>query len=314
MNFAASHWGKAWPPGSKGWHPLPYHGLDVAAAGEALLKARPRLLDAVAVCAGLPVDMTRSWLLFALAVHDIGKYAECFQTKSDCIEPTAVLQARLVGKPKNDPGHGHSGLALWDASCVFGADVGTQASQKDFKDLFPKGHARQFRWWAEAAFGHHGKPVPEPGEADSKFEAAGCISSSSAAAAGSYVRACADLFSVGKFNFAALAEAEAGVKRATWLVAGFAILADWIGSCTDDGWFPYLPPDWSDAASYWPVAQARAASAVHCAGMVAPSVATDFQLEDALALGPGVVASASPLQDWATVFRPTSQTLVIIET
>ncbi len=59
MNFATSHWGKAWPPGSKFWHPLPYHGLDVAAAGEAILAVRPRLLEAVAACAGLPVDMAR---------------------------------------------------------------------------------------------------------------------------------------------------------------------------------------------------------------------------------------------------------------
>jgi len=311
MNFATSHWGKAWPPGSKSWHPLPYHGLDVAVAGEAILAVRPRLLDAVATCAGMPADMARSWLLFALAVHDLGKYPECFQVKSDCIEPPAILQARLAGKPKLDPGHGQSGLAMWYTSCVFGSDP-KQAPQEGFAGLFPKGHARRFRWWAEAVFGHHGKPVPGPERPeDCKFEAAGCTSCDSAAAARSYVEACADLFGVTRCAFSTFDEA--GLKRATWLVAGFAILADWIGSCSDEGWFPYLPPDWPDAASYWPVAQARAASAVRCAGMVAPSVARCFGLADALALGPGAAALASPLQEWATAFRPVGQSLVIIE-
>ena len=309
MNFATSHWGKAWPPGSKFWHPLPYHGLDVAAAGEAILAVRPRLLEAVAACAGLPAGMARSWLLFALAVHDLGKYAECFQVKSDCIDPPAVLHARLAGKPKKDPGHGQSGLALWQSSCVFEADPATPAPRDDFADLFPKGHARRFRWWAEAVFGHHGKPVESPN--DSKFEAAGCISSSSTAAARSYVQVCADLFGVARHEVSGFDEAS--LKRATWLIAGLAILADWIGSCAEEGWFPYLPPSWPDARSYWPIAQARAASAVQRAGLSAPSVASCFVLADALGLKPEASAIASPLQDWATAFRPHGQSLLIVE-
>ncbi len=312
MNFAALHWGKAWPPGSKSWHPLPYHGLDVAAAGDAILAVRPRLLDSIAACAGLPVEMARSWLLFALAVHDIGKYPECFQVKSDCIEPPATLRSRLAGTPKNDPGHGQSGLAMWDKSCTFDFDPAGQAPPADFAKLFHEGHARRFRWWVEAVFGHHGKPIAGPERPDNfKFEAAGCISPQSAAAARSYVEACADLFGVARHEFSAFDEA--GVKRATWLVAGFAILADWIGSCSDDQWFPYLSPDWPDTVSYWPIAQARAASAVRCAGMAAPSVAPCFELADALALRPGVAALASPLQDWATAFGPEGQALVIVE-
>ena len=92
MKFKAAppisdYWGKARPsPGVLAeWHPLAYHGLDVAAAGHALLTARPQLLTALAVAAGQPEAIIRGWFLLALALHDIGKYADCFQCKVSAI-------------------------------------------------------------------------------------------------------------------------------------------------------------------------------------------------------------------------------------
>ena len=60
----SNYWGKARPSLalSAQWHPLAYHGLDVAASGHALLAARPQLLTALANAAGQPEPITPRWL------------------------------------------------------------------------------------------------------------------------------------------------------------------------------------------------------------------------------------------------------------
>ena len=89
------------------------------------------------------------------------------------------------------------------------------------------------------------------------------------------------------------------------------MLADWIGSNQQPGWFPYLAPDYS-LAEYWPVALERAQAAVSKSGLSAPAIAADYSLAEAL---PGIDgASATPLQKWAENEAAISgQSLVVIE-
>src|SRR5919108_694891 len=111
----SEYWGKARPTSIEEpqWHPLAYHGLDVAAAGEAIIEARPHFLEALSRLSGLPRELTRNWLLLVLAVHDLGKFAECFQVKCECIRSDAATRSRLPGPLADDPGHGAIGVALW---------------------------------------------------------------------------------------------------------------------------------------------------------------------------------------------------------
>jgi len=106
--------GKAQPPSDLGprWHPLAYHGLDVAAAGAVLLDTRPRLLDALAVASGLPVETARQWFLLALALHDIGKVADCFKCKVSELWQHKEHGAWLQQQPIADQGHGRFALTF----------------------------------------------------------------------------------------------------------------------------------------------------------------------------------------------------------
>ena len=74
-----SFWGKAQPlDPDRGpqWHPLPYHCLDVAAVGEALLTRHCGLRQSLLDLLGLPSEDFIPVLCFLLCLHDIGKFAQ----------------------------------------------------------------------------------------------------------------------------------------------------------------------------------------------------------------------------------------------
>lgn len=81
-NMIFNYWGKADPayPHEQKWHPLVYHCLDVAAVGVAYLEQSSFL----GTCCGLlncskPTFL--SWSAFLLALHDLGKFSEAFQSQ-----------------------------------------------------------------------------------------------------------------------------------------------------------------------------------------------------------------------------------------
>ena len=70
-------WGKAQPQhgAAHTWHPVAYHLLDVAAAVDAMLSARPLALARGARLLGIPSVDARRLLVAAAALHDVGKFA-----------------------------------------------------------------------------------------------------------------------------------------------------------------------------------------------------------------------------------------------
>lgn len=299
--YIAHYWGKARPLegiARHDWHPIAYHGLDVAAAGEAYLRLRPEVLARLAHRAGLPGPVTRNWLLFGLAIHDLGKYADCFQAKW-----------RRLGTPPDwtehdDPGHGSVGRALWDQQC----DLGWDPDDASFLHLFQENfsHRDAFTHWVAAIFGHHGRPVGGPSGPLRQL-----VTGTAVANAHRYVAACATLFPLDVLDGPEQLQ-DASFKETSWLVAGTAMVADWIGS--NQAWFPYEAPDHT-LADYWPLAQQRAGRAILETGLSRPPVAPGFTLSDALASAAGKADPVpSDLQDWALAdFKPTGQSLVIVE-
>ena len=88
-----SFWGKAKfadPGNCPGWHPLAYHSLDVAAAGEALLAAHGGLRGRFCGLFGLPDSKTVALLRFLICLHDIGKFAGRFQAKAPELFPNCL--------------------------------------------------------------------------------------------------------------------------------------------------------------------------------------------------------------------------------
>lgn len=159
--FISDYWGKAMPHSNSKmpWHPVAYHCLDVAAAGAALLEVRPELLATLAKAVALPEPTVRAWVLFALSLHDVGKFTDCFQCK---VPEHWHHKANWQGKmPNEDRGHGGHGLAIWegeDRLALFGS--GTRSFD---------GY-ECFTIWLRAVHGHHGKPV-ERQSLDSLFPA-----------------------------------------------------------------------------------------------------------------------------------------------
>jgi CRISPR-associated endonuclease/helicase Cas3 len=62
---------------SKTYHLLPYHSLDVAAVGQALLENIPAYRAAFARLTGLKEGNVVRWFTFLLALHDVGKIEHC---------------------------------------------------------------------------------------------------------------------------------------------------------------------------------------------------------------------------------------------
>lgn len=205
--YISHYWGKANPlPSSlEPWHPLAYHGLDVAAAMGAILSTRPRSLTQISEAAKLSPSEVRQRLLIAAAFHDIGKYAENFQSKVPDLAQSLGHTHRNYAS-----GHGAVGLGMWGKASQ---DLGLSV-------LDP---------WMLAATAHHGTPVAE------EKQLRNAASQKTQADAAAFCQNVIDLF--GRPS----EDREQRVESWIWHAAGLMILADWIGS--NQAWFPYTRPD-----------------------------------------------------------------------
>ncbi len=256
---AFAYWGKANPafPAPADHHPLPYHALDVAAVGDAYLRANPALLEYFSRALTLHESTCRRWLVFWLALHDLGKFSTSFQNQR------ADLLLRLQ-KRKSARGYGirHDtlGLTLWHQLLVRHdpLEVGSNAHRYRSR-LLP---------WITAVTGHHGQP---PGSASLTEHFDVCDETAAAA----FVRAARSLLLPDKERGAVLAlpAERLGEWRLSWWLSGLAVLADWLGSNTD--YFPYRPEPLS-LDEYWRGIQSQAECAVRRSGVL-PAAAAPAQ-------------------------------------
>ena len=97
------------------------------------------------------------------------------------------------------------------------------------------------------------------------------------------------------------------VRRASFALAGLAVLADWIGSKQE--WFPYCEPI-QDLQAYWNHAREQAKGAVEASGVL-PAESNNHLDYGALI---GADATPTPMQDWAKcVELPDGAALFMIE-
>jgi CRISPR-associated endonuclease Cas3-HD len=142
------YWGKSGRYGGS-VHLLPYHGLDVAAVGEVLLRADNALRRRLATATGLREEAFLGVTRFFLAAHDLGKFSERFQSKC----PEAMKQ---LGSTAHRTGpcdrHDHLGWRLWCEAVRPLAASGHLGPGRGRKWL------RYWNTWARAFLGHHGLP------------------------------------------------------------------------------------------------------------------------------------------------------------
>lgn len=72
------YWGKTH---GDDYHLLVYHALDVAAVGCEYLTQHPRLQRFLARALGVLEDHVAQWVGFFIALHDVGKFSELFQSQ-----------------------------------------------------------------------------------------------------------------------------------------------------------------------------------------------------------------------------------------
>ena len=282
-------WGKARPaPKARSqWHPLISHCLDVAAVGEELLELRAAEAGHLAQRLGWSADTFKRAVLFLLAVHDLGKVARTFQAKVPGLWPESALGPLSPPMPA-DPGHGAVGM--WLAL-----------------ELEPQAFEPMLREWAlehrqmllAPFFGHHGRPVDVPSNAQPRH-VLGPAGRSSARMFVAFMREHFDVPTLPAPKLAVLG-------RASWWLAGLAVLSDWLGSWQDVFAYEGHP---ESIENYWNLARERARQAVRRAGIAPVQVASTTGLAGLT----GRAWRPNAVQAWAeTVKLPAAPACVFIE-
>jgi CRISPR-associated endonuclease/helicase Cas3 len=229
------YWGKAEKDGD-GYHLLPYHCLDVAAVGHVLLTQRPEMLRRFTESTGLGAMTCRHLLVLFLGLHDIGKFSETFQNlRPDLLE-------RLQGRRSNrtySVRHDNLGNLLWSDYLWHSFKDRMSSNLPEFTD-YAEYWQEIFGWIAKAYTGHHGSPPRLTGLNGLPLTASRYFNPGEVTAAEEFLR---DFGRVligdsglvsGPFSPIEIYES---VQKASWLMAGFAVLCDWIGS--NGNWFAF---------------------------------------------------------------------------
>ncbi len=297
-----AHWGKARPdPAAMAarWHLLPFHSLDVAAVGVEVLHRLPALRDMFGHRLGLSTAHVAGWTAFWLALHDLGKFAESFQ--SQCPDVFMALRQREPDRAKPYTlRHDSLGMLFWMdalrdrviAEAWFGDNSLDLADGLDF--------------WVRACAGHHGQPPTEGDHWGQHFD-----TRQDGDAAMAFVDCMRALFLDAELASAIAAQDPTAFWRTSqelsWWLSGLTVLADWLGSNTSFFRYHDRPVPLSE---YWLHARHQAVLAVGASGVVAPAAAPAMPFR---ALFPDIV-TASPLQAWAeTVSLPPRPQIHLLE-
>lgn len=286
MSTPYLYWGKAKPAlaNSTSWHLLPYHCLDVAAAGIAYLQKASPLRDMLCARLNMTAPQLLNWVGFWLALHDLGKFSTAFQgQRNDILQGLQGRQSRYAYTVRHDT----LGKVYWHVELEGEACSGEWFGQHTH-DLMPA-----IDHWVRAVTGHHGQP-PQEGEIGTRTHFERPNDHHAIALFIDQMRA---LFLTDMDwqspCFVEAAGLEETSRDLSWWIAGLAVLADWVGSNQDH--FPYEDRE-LPLPSYWSRAQSQANAACEDIGVLPVHSRDRASFHE---LFPGL-KNPSPLQAWAT--------------
>jgi CRISPR-associated endonuclease/helicase Cas3 len=263
---------------------LVLHSLDVAAVGVEALHRLPALSGLLAERLNLAPGLLAPWTAFWLALHDLGKFAESFQ--SQCPDVFLGLRQRHPDPAKTYKlRHDSLGMLFW-ADVLRDRLIAEDWFGDQTVDL-----ADGLDCWVRACTGHHGQPPMEGDHWGQHFD-----TRQDREAAMAFVDDVRALFLHAEL-VAAIAALDPRAfwrtsQELSWWLAGLAVLADWLGSNTTFFGYHDKPVP---LAEYWPHARRQAALALDASGVIAPIAAAAMPFRTLFA----DIASASPLQAWA---------------
>jgi CRISPR-associated endonuclease/helicase Cas3 len=244
MIDARLFWGKARGVDGGGplFHPLVFHGLDVAACFERIILSRLQTVDLLEHAFAAELKAILPGLTALVALHDIGKVLAAFQMKVPDLCPPVLRSSSLAGKSYN---HAEGGLNLLLHPL---RDV----LRPIVRNLAPD--ERMPLFWAIAH--HHGRPL--------SVDASNILISPLENALVQQV-AQATLAAFDGVDLTLPQIDEVLANRFSWPLSGLITLADWLGSSDH---FPYVAAEQYSAQAYWQaVAQPQAGAAVSAAGL-----------------------------------------------
>jgi CRISPR-associated endonuclease/helicase Cas3 len=233
------YWGKADPnyPGEPKWHPLAYHSLDVAAVAATWLDTCPPLqrnFSAAFACDTSQAPQLRAWVLFFVALHDLGKFDLRFQLKAlDAVaaawRPFEKKDHEIDLNAIKTFDHGHAGIA-W--------------AKQEYQAWVKPSNVESTVWehwqpWLAAVTGHHGDFYP-PRMDGLALDTDEALIEHDRHARHTFINVLENLF---------LQPAGLSLQNlpppcsthARTLLAGFCAVCDWIGSNAEV--FDYRAPD-----------------------------------------------------------------------
>jgi CRISPR-associated endonuclease/helicase Cas3 len=173
--------------------------------------------------------------------------------------------ANPVGAAIAPPDHRHDAFGWWLVDYLY------RKRAPLFDGLSDRPLGREgltlVRLWSAAVTGHHGTPPHERPAAVLLDGRDGLFPPMVLAAVESFMADSAALFAddTAPLNSDDREPAIHATPRFSWMLAGFAVLCDWIGS--GQRWFDYAAPK-QTLAAYWPEARERAIRAVADAGVL----------------------------------------------
>lgn len=227
------YWGKARRGSDCGapYHLLGYHCLDVAAVGAVYLERHGGLRSVWAARLGVAEERLTSWIVFFLALHDLGKFSYRFQGLHpdlprllNNVQPTGDYTIRhdtlgqIVFETKIRP------LIIehqWLGECT--------TEDRDYWRAIAE-------LWSKCVTGHHGQPpkaLSRPALILTDH-----FSPTDQQAALNFAEECAALFL--PVYSGLLPDGDAVYQALTplsWWLAGFSVLCDWVGS--NEAFFSY---------------------------------------------------------------------------
>jgi CRISPR-associated endonuclease/helicase Cas3 len=241
---------------------------------------RRQLAELLAIPDWQVVDLLTFWM----ALHDVGKFSAPFSAQ---IEDLWLPEMGDRASVPDTPRHGEAGFLLWDK--VIAADITA---------WFPDG--RRLVPLARAIFGHHGKPVAErlPTTVMHVYRRFGLE------AAREFVRDTGTLLLSTPIRLE-----QERLVRASFAVAGVAVMADWVGSSAAFAYHNEPMP----LTTYWNgYALETARAAVREFGLVPCTSAPERRLVQLMA--DERFKDLTPMQRWASeVALTNAPTLYIIE-
>lgn len=295
------YWGKTSKADSS-FHLLPYHSLDVAAVGYAILQNNIAYRSHLQHLTGLKEQSLINWFTLLLALHDIGKFADSFQN----LKPDILMRLQKRSSQRQyGLRHDSLGWQLWKNHL-----------RQDFQEygLISQATGSKRRqatelpvdYWVAAMVGHHGQP-PRP--ASTRLMHDDFEDQTDYKAVSEFLD---DLIPVLLGNDQTFPECNIETMRlASWWLSGLAVLSDWIGSNTD--FFPYQQTE-EPLSSYWEKAKANAARAIRATGLLNNSPSVSLMLSDLIETPSAIAPEPTPLQQTVSGWKITnSPHLFILE-